>query len=215
MRIKRKIRHLHVVVVQKWQRNAKIKAWCTCKVVVLLIKPIVLLKFSLPALSMDIRSHHVDAHARGKSKRLLAVVSFPREAWCPALRKHCSQGTLTVDLRPKLSESFTQFSRLGLSSFSVRVRSGNEITLWNVKNETKNWQISLTSYSRHWSNACECDFLRCLLRQQGPGIRPEVSLCLHIWCPLSPNLLHYLAFEKPYKSKTPSEMYFPWRDWTP
>ena len=47
--IKRKIRHLHVVVVQKWQRNAKIKAWCTCKVVVLLIKPIVLLKFSLPS----------------------------------------------------------------------------------------------------------------------------------------------------------------------
>ena len=47
--IKSKIRHLHVVVVQKWQRNAKIKAWCTCKVVVLLIKPIVLLKFSLPS----------------------------------------------------------------------------------------------------------------------------------------------------------------------
>ena len=47
--IKRKIWHLHVVVVQKWQRNAKIKAWCTCKVGVLLIKPIVLLKFSLPS----------------------------------------------------------------------------------------------------------------------------------------------------------------------
>ena len=46
--IKRKIRHLHIVVVQKWQRNAKIKAWCTCKVVVLLINPIVFLKFSLP-----------------------------------------------------------------------------------------------------------------------------------------------------------------------
>ena len=43
--IKRKIRHLHVLVVQKWQRNAKIKAWCTCEVVVLLINPIVLLKF--------------------------------------------------------------------------------------------------------------------------------------------------------------------------
>ena len=47
--IKCKIRHLHVVVVQKWQRNAKIKAWCKGKVVVLLIKPIVLLKFSLPS----------------------------------------------------------------------------------------------------------------------------------------------------------------------
>ena len=47
--IKRKIRHLQVVVVKKWQRNAKIKAWCSCKVVVLLIKPIVLLKFPLPS----------------------------------------------------------------------------------------------------------------------------------------------------------------------
>ena len=47
--IKRKIRHLHVIVVQKWQKNAKIKAWCTCKAVVLLIKPIVLLKSSLPS----------------------------------------------------------------------------------------------------------------------------------------------------------------------
>ena len=28
-------------------------------------------------LSLDIGSHHVDAHARWKSKRLLAVVSFP------------------------------------------------------------------------------------------------------------------------------------------
>ena len=40
--IKREIRHFHVVVVQKRQRNVRNKkVWCTCKVVVLLIKPIV------------------------------------------------------------------------------------------------------------------------------------------------------------------------------
>ena len=31
------------------EKKCKIKAWCTCKVVVLLIKPVVLLKFSLPS----------------------------------------------------------------------------------------------------------------------------------------------------------------------
>ena len=58
---KRKIRHLHVVVAQKWQSNAKIKA---CKVVVLLIRPVVFLEVLVAVLSLDIRSHHVDAHAR-------------------------------------------------------------------------------------------------------------------------------------------------------
>ena len=38
--IKREIRHFHVVVVQKRERNVK-KVWCTCEVVVLLINPIV------------------------------------------------------------------------------------------------------------------------------------------------------------------------------
>ena len=31
------------------------KAWCTCKVVVLLIKPIVFLTFSLPSASLDLK----------------------------------------------------------------------------------------------------------------------------------------------------------------
>ena len=37
--IKREIKHFHVVVVQRRQRNGQ-KAWCTCKVVVLLISTI-------------------------------------------------------------------------------------------------------------------------------------------------------------------------------
>ena len=31
------------------------KAWCTCKVIVLLIKPIVFLTFSLPSTSLDLK----------------------------------------------------------------------------------------------------------------------------------------------------------------
>ena len=68
--IKRKIRHLHVLVVQKWQRNAKIKAWCTCKVVALLIKPIVLLKFVV------IRwTRMLDGKANGCSQWVLSLRS--------------------------------------------------------------------------------------------------------------------------------------------
>ena len=39
--MKRDIRHFHVVVVQKRAKKCTKKARCTCKVVVLLIKPIV------------------------------------------------------------------------------------------------------------------------------------------------------------------------------
>ena len=45
----REIRHLHVIVMQKRQRNVPKKTWCTCKVVVLLIEPIAFLPFSLPS----------------------------------------------------------------------------------------------------------------------------------------------------------------------
>ena len=31
------------------------KAWCTCEIVVLLIKPIVFLTFSLPSASLDLK----------------------------------------------------------------------------------------------------------------------------------------------------------------
>ena len=38
--VKREIRYVHVVVVQKRAEKCTKKAWCTCKVVVLLIKAI-------------------------------------------------------------------------------------------------------------------------------------------------------------------------------
>ena len=75
--IKCKIRHLHIGVVQKWQRNAKIKAWCTCKVVVLLINPIVLLKFSLPSCCWIFVVITWTCMLDGKANGCLAVVSFP------------------------------------------------------------------------------------------------------------------------------------------
>ena len=48
---KREFRYFHVVVGQRRQRNLQKKAWCTCKVVVLLTKPIAFLPFSLPSAS--------------------------------------------------------------------------------------------------------------------------------------------------------------------
>ena len=48
--IKRGIRHFHVVSVQWRQRNVQksvMHSWCTCRVVVLPIQPIAILKFSL------------------------------------------------------------------------------------------------------------------------------------------------------------------------
>ena len=51
---KREIRHFHVEVVKRRERNVQ-KAWCTCKVVVLLIKPIVFSLFSLPSPSLDLK----------------------------------------------------------------------------------------------------------------------------------------------------------------
>ena len=45
----REIRHFHVIVMQKRQRNVPKKTWCTCKFVVLLIEPIALLPISLPS----------------------------------------------------------------------------------------------------------------------------------------------------------------------
>ena len=52
--IKREIRHFLVVVVQWWQRNVQ-KSVITCKVVVLLIKPIVFLTFSLPSALLHLK----------------------------------------------------------------------------------------------------------------------------------------------------------------
>ena len=50
----REIRHFHVVVVRDGKEMYK-KAWCTCKIVVLLIKPIVFVAFPLPSLSLDLK----------------------------------------------------------------------------------------------------------------------------------------------------------------
>ena len=52
--IKHEIRHFDVVVVQKRKRNVQ-KVSCTCKVVVLLIKPIAFMKFPLPSPSSDLK----------------------------------------------------------------------------------------------------------------------------------------------------------------
>ena len=48
--IKREIRHFHVVVVQRRQRNVQ-KAWRACKVDGLLYNPVTFFTFSLPSLS--------------------------------------------------------------------------------------------------------------------------------------------------------------------
>ena len=51
--IKHEIRHFDVVVVQKRKRNVQ-KVSCTCKVVVLLIKPIAFMKFPLPSSDLKV-----------------------------------------------------------------------------------------------------------------------------------------------------------------
>ena len=48
--IKHEIRHFHVVVVQKWERNVQKK--CDAR---LLIKPIIFLTFSSPSASLDLK----------------------------------------------------------------------------------------------------------------------------------------------------------------
>ena len=67
--IKRKIRHLHVVVVLKQQKNVQ-KVWCTCKVVVLLIKPFLLLFFFyvlVVVVSLDLKVPSVNLQIRPES----------------------------------------------------------------------------------------------------------------------------------------------------
>ena len=50
------------------------KAWCTCKVVVLLIKTIVFLTFSLPSASVDLKVP-ILAGKRGSSRHSTATFS--------------------------------------------------------------------------------------------------------------------------------------------
>ena len=51
--IKHEIRHFHVAVVQKRKRSVQ-NVSCTCKVVVLLIKPIAFMKFPLPSSDLKV-----------------------------------------------------------------------------------------------------------------------------------------------------------------
>ena len=61
--IKREIRHFQVAVVHKRERNVQKRCDGTCKVVVLLFKPIVLLTFSLPSASLDLKVPNIFAAA--------------------------------------------------------------------------------------------------------------------------------------------------------
>ena len=60
----REIRHFHVIVMQKRQRNVPKKTWCTCKFVVLLIEPIALLPFSLPSSSSLLKLRKIEQGKR-------------------------------------------------------------------------------------------------------------------------------------------------------
>ena len=51
--VKRKTKHFHVAVVQ-WRQGNVQKAWCTCKVDVLLHKPIAFFMLTLPSPSSDL-----------------------------------------------------------------------------------------------------------------------------------------------------------------
>ena len=71
--MKCEVRHFHVVLVQKRSK----KAWRTCKVVVLLIKPIVYLTFSLPSASLDLKvPSTVALYARGNSPSPITEVKY-------------------------------------------------------------------------------------------------------------------------------------------
>ena len=61
--IKREIRHFHVAVAHKREKNVQKRCDGTCKVVVLLFKPIVLLTFSLPSVSLDLKVPNIFAVA--------------------------------------------------------------------------------------------------------------------------------------------------------
>ena len=60
--VKREVRYVHVVVVQKRAEKCTKKHGARAKkVVVLLIKPIVFLKFSLPSASLDLKVPNIGA----------------------------------------------------------------------------------------------------------------------------------------------------------
>ena len=62
---------VYVVVVQKRAKKCTKTAWCTCKVVVLQIKPIVFLTFSLPSASLDLKVPYITTAPPPNLTRLL------------------------------------------------------------------------------------------------------------------------------------------------
>ena len=58
--LKREIRHRHVVVVQKRERNVEKKRDARAKLMSLLIKPIDFFTMSLPSESLDLKVHNRD-----------------------------------------------------------------------------------------------------------------------------------------------------------
>ena len=75
---KREIRHFHIVVVQRRQRNVQ-KAWCTCKVVVLRNKGIAFFPSSLPSLSslLKLPNGGFTANSVTQAKAVGHSTSFP------------------------------------------------------------------------------------------------------------------------------------------
>ena len=60
------------------------KAWCTCKVVVLLIKPIVFLTFSLPSASLDLKVPNNDEGDSNETvKKAIGIYCPITLAWPP------------------------------------------------------------------------------------------------------------------------------------
>ena len=81
--IKREIRHFHVVVEQKREWKVQ-KVWCTCEVVVLLIKPIVFMTFSLSSPSLDLKVPNAE------STSAIPMFSSPESALEVVRRNHDS-----------------------------------------------------------------------------------------------------------------------------
>ena len=63
------------------------KAWCTCKVVVLLIKPMVFFRFSLPSASLDLKVPISSSHTLSSSRVFLKTEVFFLRFSIPSMRK--------------------------------------------------------------------------------------------------------------------------------
>ena len=125
--IKHAIKYFHVIVVQRWQRLYK-KAWGTCKIRVLLIKPIAFLTFSLPLPPINITFHY-------GSSTIMALMNYVNihHFWHNMLflqegfgqiQVSCYFPTLAVSVNRKFTENYflvndyvMNYSSLKLNSF--------------------------------------------------------------------------------------------------